>query len=302
MGEFTKIARSFWETDEARDMTPEEKYFWLYLRTNANVNTLGCYVFRMRRAMDETGYNRETLEKLLCRMVEQGYISYCAETGEILLLGWGAENWTKGTAVKRAVAADLKNVQSAELSNMLLGLLDGAGLLPLLPQSGGKNAGSGCEATGQEDSEGQAWTAEDSEGQAGTTLAEKEKGKEKEKEKILSANSPEFAAFWDAYPNRKNKQTAIKAWNRLKITPEKHRAIMAGLERAKTSVEWTKDGGEFIPHPATWLNAGGWENEYKPLRPSGDCISAPQKPPLRTAPENDPLARRRKLAEGVDRE
>ena len=59
---YSKIQRNFWETDEAREMTPEEKYFWMYLQTNANVNTLGCYAFRMRKAMDETGYNRETLE------------------------------------------------------------------------------------------------------------------------------------------------------------------------------------------------------------------------------------------------
>lgn len=65
---YSKIQRNFWETDEAREMTPEEKYFWMYLQTNANVNTLGCYAFRMRKAMDETGYNRETLEKLLQRM------------------------------------------------------------------------------------------------------------------------------------------------------------------------------------------------------------------------------------------
>ena len=136
MGEFTKIERSFWETDEAREMTPEEKYFWFYLRTNANVNTLGCYPFRMRRAMDETGYNKETLEKLLSRMVESGYIAYCAETGEVLLLGWGAENWTKGTVVKRALASDLKGVSSGELLNMLCELLDTAGLLPLLPPFG----------------------------------------------------------------------------------------------------------------------------------------------------------------------
>ena len=42
---YSKIQRNFWETDEAREMTPEEKYFWMYLQTNANVNTLGCYAF-----------------------------------------------------------------------------------------------------------------------------------------------------------------------------------------------------------------------------------------------------------------
>ena len=292
MGEFTKIARSFWETDEARDMTPEEKYFWFYLRTNANVNTLGCYVFRMRRAMDETGYNRETLEKLLSRMVEQGYISYCAETGEVLLLGWGAENWNKGTGVKRAVAADLKNVQSPELSNTLLGLLDEAGLLPLLPQSGSENAG----ISKASDSEGHTGTTEDSEGQAGTI--QKEKEKEKEKKNISLAFSSEmFAAFWEAYPNRKNKQDAIKAWKKLKVTPEKFAAIMEGLERAKASVEWAKAAGEFIPYPASWLNAGGWENEYKPLHPQTPP-TLPPTPPI--VPPDDALERRRRLAEGSD--
>ena len=29
---YSKIERSFWETDEARELTPEEKYFWMYLQ------------------------------------------------------------------------------------------------------------------------------------------------------------------------------------------------------------------------------------------------------------------------------
>ena len=88
----------------------------------------------------------------------------------------------------------------------------------------------------------------------------------------------------------------------MKVTPEKYRAIMAGLERAKISVEWTKGGGEFIPHPATWLNAGGWENEYRSLNPS------PHTPPAwplgaavtagKARHPDDALERRRRLAEG----
>jgi len=30
---------------------------------------------------------------------------------------------------------------------------------------------------------------------------------------------------------------------------------------AKKSPEWTKDNGKYIPYPATWLNAKGWEDE-----------------------------------------
>lgn len=109
---YSKIERSFWETDEARELTPEEKYFWMYLQTNANVNTLGCYAFRMRKAVDETGYNKDTLEKLLDIMVQRGMILYDAATREVFLLHWGKTNWNRQTATLRAIKADLKEIRS----------------------------------------------------------------------------------------------------------------------------------------------------------------------------------------------
>ena len=109
---YSKIERSFWETDEARELTPEEKYFWMYLQTNANVNTLGCYAFRMRKAVDETGYNKDTIEKLLDGMVQRGMILYDATTREVFLLHWGKTNWNRQTATLRAMKADLKEIRS----------------------------------------------------------------------------------------------------------------------------------------------------------------------------------------------
>lgn len=37
--------------------------------------------------------------------------------------------------------------------------------------------------------------------------------------------------------------------------------IIAAVERQKLWPDWTKDGGRFIPHPATWLNRASWEDE-----------------------------------------
>jgi hypothetical protein len=37
--------------------------------------------------------------------------------------------------------------------------------------------------------------------------------------------------------------------------------MCAAIERAKTSEQWRKDGGQFIPHASTWLRAKGWEDE-----------------------------------------
>ena len=70
-----------------------------------------------------------------------------------------------------------------------------------------------------------------------------------------------FERFWAAYPKKRNKGDALKAWRVLKPSEELVTAILAAVERAKASVQWRKDEGQFIPYPATWLRARGFEDE-----------------------------------------
>lgn len=70
-----------------------------------------------------------------------------------------------------------------------------------------------------------------------------------------------FEAFWRLYPRKDNKQTALRAWCKLKPDRETCGQMAAALERDKQSRQWTKDGGEFIPMPSTWINQRRWENE-----------------------------------------
>lgn len=73
-----------------------------------------------------------------------------------------------------------------------------------------------------------------------------------------------FPKFWKLYPNKKGKANAEKAWKKLKVTDELFTLIASGLAKQVVCAEWTKDGGQFIPHPATWLNGKRWEDEVKP--------------------------------------
>jgi len=72
-----------------------------------------------------------------------------------------------------------------------------------------------------------------------------------------------FEKFYQEYPNKKSKGQALKAWWKIKPTPNEQlvATMIATIERAKTSREWLKNNGEFIPYPATWLNAQGWLDE-----------------------------------------
>jgi hypothetical protein len=68
----------------------------------------------------------------------------------------------------------------------------------------------------------------------------------------------EFLEFYTDYPNKKAKKAALKAYQKAR-TEASHQEIMEGLSRAKASRQW-KDP-QYIPHPATWLNQGRWEDQ-----------------------------------------
>jgi len=67
-----------------------------------------------------------------------------------------------------------------------------------------------------------------------------------------------FDKFWEAYPNKKDKQKAIKAW--LKHQPNIVDVLKA-IVIQKNSEQWKKNNGQYIPLPTTWLNGARWEDE-----------------------------------------
>lgn len=79
-----------------------------------------------------------------------------------------------------------------------------------------------------------------------------------------------FAHFWKVYPKKRSKGQALLAFTKINPDEQLMQAILAGIEQAKTWDDWRKESGKYIPYPATWLNARGWEDE-------GDLLSSPQK-------------------------
>lgn len=94
------------------------------------------------------------------------------------------------------------------------------------------------------------------------TETETEKENLKPLRKSLAQNSQQataFAEFWNAYPKKRNKGDAQKAW--AKISADLYETILAAVRKASSSVDWTKDGGKYIPYPASWLRAQGWDDD-----------------------------------------
>ncbi|MED1042288.1 hypothetical protein S2E19_01478 [Bacillus mycoides] len=88
MAVYRNVQVNFWQDEFILDLTPEERYFYIYLLTGTKTKQCGIYILPKRLAELETGYSMETVEKLLNRFVEYGKILYDAETKELFIINW----------------------------------------------------------------------------------------------------------------------------------------------------------------------------------------------------------------------
>ena len=79
---------------------------------------------------------------------------------------------------------------------------------------------------------------------------------------VLTADQQErFERFYAAYPRKRSRIAAEKAFAKLNPDGALLAELLAGIERAKTTEQW-RDPTK-IPHPASWLNAGAWEDDIE---------------------------------------
>ena len=118
MAVYRHIHIDYWQDGFVLDLTPEEKYFYIYLMTNSKTSQCGIYELPKRIIETETGYNRETVDKLLNRFVEYKKIKYCKETGEIFLINWLKHNRISSPKVRKCIYKELKKIKSIDMVNL----------------------------------------------------------------------------------------------------------------------------------------------------------------------------------------
>lgn len=67
-----------------------------------------------------------------------------------------------------------------------------------------------------------------------------------------------FERFWAVYPRKVGKGAALVEWRRIEPDDALTDTMIAKVEEQKQSSQWRKDGGQFIPHPRTWLHQKRW--------------------------------------------
>ena len=248
-----------WGDPWVQERSPLAKLLFVYLWTNSHRNISGLYVITKRTISNETGLTSRQVDELLealspkvrydsvhsvcwvVKHVRRQFIRYGnisdrivkAIRGHVLKLSYHVFFQEFIDEYPEVFTQEEKTTLSKS-NNLSIG-----SEYPI-DRSGGGGKGNSFSLEGKK---------KEKEG-----VGEKEKGK----------GTNGFSCFWDAYPKKKSKGQAEKAWSKIKPNEQLLATMLAKIEQARTSVEWTREGGQFIPHPATWLNAKGWEDEYTP--------------------------------------
>lgn len=123
MAKYRHVQTSFWsDAKVSEEMTPEDKYFYLYLMTNEHTKQIGVYQITRKQIAFELGYSIETVKALLERFVSyHKLVMYNEETREICLVNWGKYNLNKGgKPIEDCIKKELKDIKDLSLVKIVL--------------------------------------------------------------------------------------------------------------------------------------------------------------------------------------
>jgi DnaD/phage-associated family protein len=124
MAKFRKVGNDFWmDPMVSEEMTPEDRYFYLYLLTNQRTTQIGIYKITKKQIAFDMGYSIESVHSLMERFImHHQMIRYNPETRELAIKNWGENNFDKaGKPMMDCISSELKDVKDASLIQFVLG-------------------------------------------------------------------------------------------------------------------------------------------------------------------------------------
>lgn len=115
-----RLNYEFWTSLDQMDLTPEEKYFYLYLLTNPYTKLCGIYKISFHNMVEELGYNKNIILKMLHRFSDLNKICYNSRTKEIAILNWPKHHFKNdGKPVLDCIRTELSSVKDKKLIKLL---------------------------------------------------------------------------------------------------------------------------------------------------------------------------------------
>jgi hypothetical protein len=123
VAKFRKVRNDFWmDPIVTEEMTPEDRYFYLYLLINKRTTQIGIYKITKKQIAFDMGYSIESVHSLMERFImHHQMIRYNPETRELAIKDWGEMNFDKaGKPMMDCIIPELKDVKDASLIQFVL--------------------------------------------------------------------------------------------------------------------------------------------------------------------------------------
>ncbi len=115
MAIFRKIHTQFWSDPFVQTLSPEKKYFYLYILTNEKTRQCGIYEITTRQISFDTGYTIDTVLILIEYFISMGKILFSRETNEIAVKNWKKYNDSRSPGVQKCINEELTKVKNVKL-------------------------------------------------------------------------------------------------------------------------------------------------------------------------------------------
>ena len=245
MAVYRNISLSFWTDSKVEDtFTPEDKYVYLYLLTNPHTNICGCYEISIKQISRQTGYNEESVERIIARMEKtHRVICYCKATSEMLVLNWGKYNWTISPKMEKPIKAAIDRIKYPSFREYVSELY--AHIEEIHTVSIPYPYGSDT-------------TVSVSVSVTDTVPNTPKKG-------VRGGNNLEqrFNTLWVLYPRKQGRADALKAYERAVKAGVKDEDIRQGIENYVRHIADNKIDTQYIKQGSTFFSKQAWADDYK---------------------------------------
>ena len=86
------------------------------------------------------------------------------------------------------------------------------------------------------------------------------------------ARADYFSDWWSLYPRKRSKLKAEIAFKKLNLDEDLFKKMMVALYEQSHTYNWTKEDGEYVPYPTTWLSGRRWEDELDADGKKPPCV------------------------------
>jgi len=249
MAAYRQIHITFWQDPFIEELTPKQKYFYIYLMTNSKTKQCGCYETSMKLIRYETGLTQNEIESYIELFVRENKIDFQAKNQEFLIKNWLKHNSFKSPKVKRCIEKELELIKTIKFKDYINDIVTGNTTIDSLSES--------IDTSPQKEKEKEE-----------TKELEEEKKKNEQHEEAIKINLTfDINKIWEAYPIKKGKTDSFKKIPKILDTITKKELLLC-IIRYDNEVE----DKQYMVHGSTFFN-GRYEdyldkNYQKPIKTS----------------------------------